>query len=79
MKIGMLWFDDDPDRDIQSKVQRAADYYFQKYGSRPTVCFVHPSMVKPGLRRAGRVEIRPSEVVLPHHLWIGVNGNKETR
>lgn len=45
MKIGMLWFDNDPHTDLAAKVERAASYYRSKYGKTPTVCFVHPSML----------------------------------
>lgn len=45
MKIGMLWFDNDPHTDLSAKVERAATYYRLKYGKSPTVCFVHPSML----------------------------------
>ncbi|MFM8321964.1 MAG: hypothetical protein ACKOC5_13705 [Chloroflexota bacterium] len=86
MNIGMLWFDNDPRAALDAKVQRAADYYRTKYGRKPTLCFVHPSMlptppesaapVEPaeaaGLVAAG-VEVRSNRSVMPNHFWIGVN------
>jgi len=45
MKIGMLWFDNDPHTNLAAKVEKAAAYYITKYGRTPTVCFVHPSML----------------------------------
>jgi len=45
MKIGMLWFDNDPHTALAAKVEKAAAYYLTKYGRTPTVCFVHPSML----------------------------------
>lgn len=44
MKIGMLWFDNDKQTDLATKIEDAADYYQHKYGLRPNLCFVHPSM-----------------------------------
>ncbi len=44
MKIGMLWFDNDPKADLKVKIERAASYYSKKYGQAPNLCFVHPSM-----------------------------------
>ena len=44
MDIGMLWFDNDKQSDLPSKIESAAEYYLTKYGIRPNVCFVHPSM-----------------------------------
>jgi len=45
VKIGMLWFDNDSKVELDTKLERAADYYRTKYGTVPTLCFVHPSMV----------------------------------
>ncbi len=82
MDIGMLWFDNDKQADIQKKVERAAAYYRDKYGQVPNLCFVHPCMVpknvsqevdaeKPVMKSKG-VEIRTSASMLPNHFWIGV-------
>ena len=80
MDIGMLWFDNDKERDLTAKVQRAVEYYRKKYGNVPNLCFVHPNML-PALKEdrgkkvmAGEVEVRSATTVLPNHLWIGVNG-----
>jgi len=73
MNIGMLWFDNDPKADINSKIIRAAEYYHKKYGLAPDLCYVHPSMVHEGSPRAGRIEVRTNRTVLPNHFWIGMN------
>jgi hypothetical protein len=76
MKTGLLWFDDDPRRQLEEKVRRAAVHYERKYGQVPNLCFVHPSAFNGnGKRRvvkAGGVEIRPGRSVLPDHFWLGV-------
>ena len=88
MKIGMLWFDNDPKTELGLKIERAASYYRSKYGCNPTLCYVHPSMLaacdnitntSPATEpastlKAGGVEIRQNRSVLPNHFWIGVNG-----
>ncbi len=43
MKVGLLWYDDDPGRDLAEKVGRAARRYRQKFGTSPDICYVHPS------------------------------------
>ncbi len=73
MDIGMLWFDNDPKRDLGAKVQTAAAYYLQKYGQAPNLCFVHPSMLPDESGRAGAVSIMTNITVLPNHFWIGVD------
>jgi hypothetical protein len=73
MKTGMLWFDNDPKSDLETKVDRAASYYQRKYGKKPDVCFVNPTMLAAKPQRAAGVEIRVTRTVAPYHLWIGVN------
>ncbi|UCD98925.1 MAG: hypothetical protein JSV42_18620 [Chloroflexota bacterium] len=82
MNVGMLWFDNDVKSDLIVKIERAAAYYLGKYGDKPNICFVHPSMAqiesKEQVLRAGDIEIKLTKSVLPHHLWIGIqslNGN----
>jgi hypothetical protein len=79
MNVGMLWFDNDSNSDLTSKVARAASYYMGKYGDPPNICFIHPSMALNDVDnfpeeqkiKAGDVEVRLTKTVLPHHFWIG--------
>lgn len=75
MNVGMLWFDNDTRTALTAKVNRAADYYRQKYGLVPDLCLVHPSMLGefPDLVEgcAGKVAVRLNRTILPGHLWIG--------
>ncbi len=81
MKIGMLWFDNDTNSDLPTKVERAASYYKGKYGQHPNICFVHPSMAMVDQEsksnnqslNAGDIEVRLTKSVLPHHFWIGIH------
>ena len=40
-KPEMLWLDADARRTLDEKVQRAVDYYRQKYGAMPDLCLVN--------------------------------------
>jgi hypothetical protein len=85
MKIGMLWFDNDKQTDLVTKIEIAADYYQHKYGLRPNLCYVHPTMTpergdaatedNEHVLEAGNVRVKTSQTVLPNHIWIGVNGD----
>jgi hypothetical protein len=91
MNIGMLWFDNDPRATLEFKVQRAADYYRAKYGRRPNLCFVNPSMLQVDKAPAASpnheesaarfaapgLEIRAHRSVMPNHFWLGVNAPAE--
>ncbi len=77
MKTGLLWFDDDPRKQLEDKVLRAAAHYERKYGQSPNLCFVHPSVFngngnREKSKKAGRVEIRTGRSILPDHLWLGM-------
>ena len=76
MNIGMLWFDNDTKSDLLTKVSRAASYYQNKYGKQPNICFVHPSMAQTKSEdqaiKTGKIEIRLTKSVRPHHFWIGI-------
>jgi hypothetical protein len=73
MEIGMLWFDNDPQLDLMSKVHKAAQYYKDKYGQEANLCFVHPSMTPDEKTDVGEVVVYSNSTVLPHHFWIGVH------
>lgn len=80
MDIGMLWSDDDGRRSLAEKVARAAEYFRNKYGEQPTVCYVHPSLLPAGGETtAAGMRLLPSKSVLLNHFWLGVNGATETR
>ena len=72
MDIGMLWFDNDPKSDFVSKIAKAADYYRNKYGQEPNLCFVHPSMITEKETHAGQIAVCSTKTIIPHHFWIGV-------
>ena len=72
MNIGMLWFDNDSKTTLEAKVGRAVSYYQGKYGKAPTLCFVNPSMLSPGVAKVAGLEMRTTRSVMPNHFWIGV-------
>lgn len=75
MNTGMLWFDDST-RSLKKRVQEAADYYSEKYGQAPTMCFVNPSMLSKKVKASNGVEVKESRTVMPGHFWIGVEEDK---
>jgi hypothetical protein len=71
MHTGMLWFDNSQTA-LNTKIQKAVDYYHKKYGRTPDLCLVHPSMLKNEAFKEDKITVRPYRPVLPGHLWIGV-------
>jgi hypothetical protein len=75
MNIGMLWYDNDKQSDLSTKIQRAADYYHTKYGKVPNLCMVHPRTLGDYTLKGNSIEVRATRSVLPNHFWLGVNNN----
>lgn len=80
MKIGMLWFDNDPSVTLENKIARAVAYYIKKNGHAPTICYLHTSMLSDAPpsesnkhRKSEILEVRAVAWVLPNHFWIGTN------
>ena len=78
MHTGMLWFDNDPKTTLSVKIQKAIDYYRQKYGRQPDLCLVHPSMMDAGQKQMelGKLVIRSYRPVMPGHIWIGIESQR---
>ena len=74
MREGLLWFDDDPRKQLEEIVSSAAKHYKAKHGRSPNLCYVHSSALDGNgqVHKAGKVEIRTGRSVLPNHFWIGV-------
>lgn len=75
MREGLLWFDNSEQRDLSEKLERAAQYYKSKYGTRPTLAFIHPTMALGAPLPVEGIEIRQTNSVLPNHFWLGVLDN----
>jgi hypothetical protein len=92
LQIGMLWFDDSPQRSLVAKITLAAQHYHEKYGDVPNVCYVHPSCLGNIAVEGQNTEHEPSCMhykgdhpiqvlaardILPNHLWLGVSERGE--
>ena len=85
MKIGMLWFDDDPKRPLEEKIERAAKRYQEKYGVTPNLCYANPRTVgdaQPTInlrlptnkngKVTPQVTLKQARSILPNHFCLGV-------
>lgn len=76
MNIGMMWFDSDNRNSLRTRIDRAAQYYQEKYGQQPTVCFVNPNTVGKDAAKLDGIHLRTSASVLPDHFWLGVGSEQ---
>jgi len=78
MRVGMLWLDSDRSESLPGRIRRASNYYREKYGRSPDLCFVHPSAREEGMPSSvDGLEVRAEITVLPDHFWIGVREREE--
>ena len=74
MNIGMLWLDADQVRSFDEKVSRAADYYQEKYGSFPELCFVNSKMLTEE-KNIGHIAVKRIKSVQLNHFWLGMEAS----
>ncbi len=72
MNIGMLWYDNDSQSNLIKRIQNAAVYYSMKYGVRPEVCIVHPSMLTEENVGIMGMEVRKYHLIRPNYFWLGM-------
>lgn len=72
MDVGMLWLDTDKKRSFDEKVRRAAEYYEDKYGHLPDMCFVNTKAID-SEKKIDNVKVQPGKTILPGHFWLGMS------
>ncbi len=79
MQVGLLWFDNDPQRSIAAKAVEAARRYREKFGAAPNTCYVNQAalsgaelIVPLQVPENAALRLRPAPNILPHHFWIGI-------
>jgi len=89
MLVGLLWFDDDPKKEVSLKVKEAAERYFEKFGRRPNLCYVSlgtlpiegvhldPSDGEHPQDVNHGLRVLSSPLVLPDHFLVGEAITKE--
>ena len=72
MREGLLWFDNDPNRQLNDKVKQAAARYKNKLHRKPTVCYMNADEFDSKISKVGGIDLKPANHILPHHYWVGV-------
>ena len=73
MNLGMLWFDNDKDTNLETKIAKAATYYRGKYGTEPNMVFVNPKTLGEAAPNVLGFQVKSTRSILPNHLWMGVS------
>ncbi len=72
MKEGLLWFDNDPNRKMADKINRAVTRYQTRFGRRPTTCYISSADFDGQADEVSGIRLKPAADVGRHHFWIGV-------
>jgi hypothetical protein len=85
MQVGLLWFDNDPHRGLTGKIEDAARHYQEKFGRLPDTCYVNHLVFSKGSEMVATpsfanqdLRVVPAANILPHHFWVGEEGERET-
>jgi hypothetical protein len=65
--IYLGWFDDNPKKPVEEKIDEAVERYVLRFGRRPNVCLVNRDDCVPHRT----VEVRPAGHVHRHHFLVG--------
>ncbi|MDY7078462.1 MAG: hypothetical protein SXV54_16220 [Chloroflexota bacterium] len=81
MEEGLLWYDDNPGRNLTEKIGKAARRYRQKFGAMPNVCYVHPSVLSGNgkVQKVDGMRVASLPSVLRHHFWVGREEKQQRR
>jgi hypothetical protein len=73
MHTGMLWFDNSKTA-LVVKIEKAVAHFEKKYGRRPDLVLMHPSMLEGNthLSLIDGLNVRPYRPVLPGCIWVGL-------
>lgn len=78
MQEGLLWFDNDPRHKLVDKVGQAASRYKNKFGRKPTVCYLNAADFEDQTGEINGIRLRSASNILRYHLWIGVEKNERS-
>lgn len=79
MELGELFYIADTRLNLEERVLWAANRYQKKFGQRPTLVMLHPSLLKAGQRRMGHLRLEAKRSVLPNYLWVGNPAEANTK
>ncbi len=82
MVDGLLWFDTRIGNSLEDELEKAAQAYYERFGVRPNICYMHPSTLFEGLHTTPPVTVNDillfeTNSVLPGHYWLSFDQTKQ--
>ena len=79
MEQGLLWFDNNPNKDLTEKIKQAAARYRVRLKQQPTVCYISKTEWSNNPEAVGKIVVKTTDYVRPNYLLIGVEGEPVTQ
>ena len=73
VRVGWLWFDNDPKTSIEEKLAVASRRFRRKFGTAPKTCYVSQQALASSPLAIGHLRIRSAANVLPGHFLCVVD------
>ena len=67
MQSGLLWYDSDPKKAVEAKIDEAVERYREKFGATPNACHVSLSLTA----THHRVRVVGDRWIRPNYFWLG--------
>lgn len=67
---GLMFFDNSEARTLEQKIDRAAEHYQERHGTRPTRVYVHLSMNDGNTITQSGIEVITTRVIHPNTFWL---------
>ena len=72
MVTGMIWFDNDPKKNINDKIKFAIQFYKRKFGNEPTICSINPKFKELLFFTDSELNVEYNLNISPDHIWLGI-------
>jgi len=79
MRIGLLWYDNDPKKTLEQRVREAMERYREKFGRAPNTCYIHPADLNGHTLALEGVRVLAASNILRNHVWVGYDEEAQNR
>ena len=79
MRIGLLWYDNDPKKGLEERVREELARYREIVGRAPNTCYIHPADLYGRALALEGVRVLAASNILRNHVWVGYDEEAQNR
>ena len=72
MTTGMLYCDDEMGTANRESIRKAIQYFRDRFGEEPNICYLNPELVVEKQKEPSTVEYLFTGILEPNQIWLGV-------